>query len=477
MSQQHSMYEQLDLNINNYTVSDLENFFNLNHSNNIYTADDVEYKEYVIRNQLLNSRYINKKFKSDLIRFLESAKRQIIAAKCPVIKPPTSIPHNFRLDPTPNLPLPTISIERNEEIIYPTTIKPLYTTTGNNYYTGILNPIESRIKTTNICIDTLFRKNYMITKSTDFTYTFPKPFNNVVSLKLASIELPFVWYNCSSIDKNNTMFISLNHLVREKNSNGEPILFTSDYLKIIIPDGNYNEITFVQTLNNIFNDDKNGLNSLWCEIDKVTGSTIIRARDYIIDQNTNSKSIFPFYNINNPYYSPDFYFTINFNLQPEEETRPAYKNLGWMLGFRKTLYTINKNNVITTYTYNDVSPINYIASLKSESFFGNNNSNYVFIEVDDFQNNFPTDSIISSNDPFGNFLGKNIIARVTIHSQINTIINDNGSDLIFKKRDYFGPVNIEKLKVRVLNKFGDVININQNDFSMIFELSILSTNS
>lgn len=475
MSRQPSIYEQLDLNINNYTISDLERFFNLNYSTNIYTADVVQYKEYVIRTQLLNSGYINKKFKSELIQFLESAKRVIIATKCPVDQKPTSIPHNFRLDSTPNLPLPAISVERNEEIIYPTTIKPLHTT-GNNYYKGVLNPIDSRIKTTNICIDTLFRKNYMITKSTDFIYTFPKPFNNVVSLKLASVELPFVWYNCSAIDKNNTMSISLNHLVREKTSNEETILFDSNYLTITIPDGNYNEAIFVQTLNNIFNDDKNGLNSLWCEIDKITGSTIIRTRDHIIDQDTNG--IFPFNDdADNSYYSPDFYFTINFNLEPKEETRPAYKNLGWMLGFRKTSYTINKSNITTSYTNNGVSSVNYTASLKSESFFGNNNSNYVFIEVDDFQNNFPTDSIISSNDPFGNYLGKNIIARIIIRSQMNTVINDNGSDLIFKKRDYFGPVNIEKLKIRVLNKFGDVININQNDFSMTFELSTLTTNS
>lgn len=459
MSQlEDSVYEQLDLNINNYTITDLECFFRLNYSKSPYTADDVQYKEYLIREQLLKSGHVNKKFKSDLIGFLESAKRWIIAAKCPISQTPTSIPANFRLDPTPTLPIPTISINRNEEIIYPTAIKPLHTTTGNNYYTGALNPLDSRVKTTNVCIDTLFRKNYMITKSTDFTYVFPKILNNVVSLKLASVEFPFVWYNCSSIDKNNTMYISLYNI--------EEGLQDVSNFEITIPDGNYTSFTFAQTLNNIFNDNSsNGLNCLWCEIDNITQSTVIRARN----SKTEKNGRFP--------TSSDFYFTIDFNIQPDGSTRPAYKNLGWMLGFRQTFYTVKFSTTLVSYTSNSSSSITYNASLKSESFFGNNKSNYLFIEVDDFQNNFPTDSIISANDPFGNYLGKNIIAQIITPSGPNTIINDNGSDLIFKKRDYFGPVNLEKLKIRVLNKFGDIININQTDFSMTFEITTLTTNS
>jgi hypothetical protein len=102
-------------------------------------------------------------------------------------------------------------------------------------------------------------------------------------------------------------------------------------------------------------------------------------------------------------------------------------------------------------------------------------NNYLFVEVDDFQNNFPTDSIISTNDTFGNYLGKNIIARLIISTGVNTILNDNGADLIFKKRDYFGPVNLEKLKIRILNRFGDVVNIGQNDYSMTFEVTTVNS--
>ena len=469
-----SSYETLDLDINNYTISDLERFFRLNYATATYTADDVQYKECVIREQLLKSGHVNKKFKADLIGFLEGAKRWIIAAKCPPPATPTSIPHDFRLDATPDIPAPhasTITAGRNEELIFPATIKPLHTTSGNKFYSGSLNPLESRLKMTNICIDTLFRKNYTTTKSTDFTYVFPKVINNAVSLKLASLELPIVWNTFSAADRNNTMSISLYSIISPDGFTPLPDLID---FQIVIPDGNYTQNKFVQTLNNIFNYNSDiGLNFLWCCIDDVTLSTVIRARNSVTENFI--KGAFPF-DPTSDQYSPNFNFHIDFTVKPEGATRPAYKNLGWLIGFRETAYSVNSSNTFTSYNSAPLYAVKYDGYLKSESFFGSTINNYLFIEVDDFQNNFPTDSIISSNDPYGNYLGKNIIAKVTIRSSVNTILNDNGSDLVFKKRDYFGPVNLEKLKIRVLNRFGDVVNINANDFSLTFEVTTLNTN-
>ena len=54
--------ENLDLDINNYTIHDLENFFKLKKKQK-YTVADIELKEYQIREQLLNSGHIDKRFK------------------------------------------------------------------------------------------------------------------------------------------------------------------------------------------------------------------------------------------------------------------------------------------------------------------------------------------------------------------------------------------------------------------------------
>jgi len=288
----------------------------------------------------------------------------------------------------------------------------------------------------------------------------------VVSLKLASFEFPVVWNIFSTADKNNIMYLSLY---------GMSTLPDTVNFKIVIPDGNYTQNTFAQTLNNIFSKNSQvGLHYLWCEIDAITRGTIIRARNSLTE--IDAGGAFPFDNIDgNIHYSPEFHFTIDFSLETEGISRPIYMNLGWLLGFRKTFYTIEYENIQTSYIATIYSAVTYNAYLISECFYGSAINNYLFVEVDDFQNNFPTDSIISTNDVFGNYLGKNIIARLIVSTGVNTILNDNGSDLIFKKRDYFGPVNLEKLKIRILNRFGEVVNIGQNDYSMTFEITTMNS--
>lgn len=460
--------ELLDLDIQNYTANDVENLFGLSSSKK-YTSQEVEMKEMEIREKLLKSEQVNKKFKRDLIFFLESAKKMLIQEKCPAPPAPTSIPAiNRVLDPTPNIPAPyphthtqspQIATSRNQELIpSPQIFASSYVSSGggkNEYYTGKINPLEKRLRTTNICIDTVFRNNYSSTKSSDFTYKLPKPMNNVVSLQLTSLEMPRVWNEFSSINKNNSMTVYLYNMTG----------FPDASYTVIIPDGNYDEDTFTCSLNNAFSIIGNGLDFLWCEIQDITYSTIIRAKSH---SEKCTGGPYP-YDPTTPFYSPDFYFTLDFNI----EDRPLYKNLGWMMGFRKKRYTVRRSDQFISLTANQFIPVKYEGVIRSESFFGSTMNCYVFLEIDDFNNNFPTDSIISAVGYKGDYLGKNIIARITVNSGPNTVVNDNASDLIFKLREYYGPVNLEKLKIRLLNRFGDVIDLNQTDFSMTLEVKQL----
>jgi len=88
----------IDLNINNYSVEDLENFFQLK-TYKKYSVSDIEYKEYEIRQILLSSGHIDKRFKSDLITFLDKAKQIIIYNRFNVSTiEPSTLPYNFKLD-------------------------------------------------------------------------------------------------------------------------------------------------------------------------------------------------------------------------------------------------------------------------------------------------------------------------------------------------------------------------------------------
>ena len=62
------------------------------------------------------------------------------------------------------------------------------------------------------------------------------------------------------------------------------------------------------------------------------------------------------------------------------------------------------------------------------------------------------------------------MAKIPITTNANSVMFNNGSDLLFKTRDYFGPVKLEKLRIRLLNKFGQVLDMNHNDFSIAFEI-------
>jgi hypothetical protein len=89
---------------------------------------------------------------------------------------------------------------------------------------------------------------------------------------------------------------------------------------------------------------------------------------------------------------------------------------------------------------------------------------YYFVDVDDFQNNFVTNTVIS-NIPDG-YIGKNILAKISL----------NTTDLDYCTRDYFGPVRIDKLKIRILNRFGNTVQLNGYDYSISFEFKVWYTN-
>jgi len=137
------------------------------------------------------------------------------------------------------------------------------------------------------------------------------------------------------------------------------------------------------------------------------------------------------------------------------------------MGFREETYTITQDNYYVS-LIDSLTPIVYEGYLISESSYGSTMDNYMFLEIDDYHNNFPTNTFVSTNT--NSYIGKNILARIVLTSGANTIITDNASDCIFKKREYFGPIKLEKFRIRILNRFGEVIQLKQNDYSFVLEL-------
>jgi hypothetical protein len=69
------------------------------------------------------------------------------------------------------------------------------------------------------------------------------------------------------------------------------------------------------------------------------------------------------------------------------------------------------------------------------------------------------------------YLGNNIMARVPSFNYVNTVSIGLSSEFyVLNKREYFGPVRLERMNIRLLDRFGKVIDLINNDYSIVFEI-------
>ena len=67
---------------------------------------------------------------------------------------------------------------------------------------------------------------------------------------------------------------------------------------------------------------------------------------------------------------------------------------------------------------------------------------------------------------------KNILARIPIiTSKFNYDFVEHGEESI--KREYFGPVDIERLDIKLLDEFGEILDLNNLDYSLALEFECL----
>ena len=135
-----------------------------------------------------------------------------------------------------------------------------------------------------------------------------------------------------------------------------------------------------------------------------------------------------------------------------------------MLGFRDQYYSYDKDYI----EINDVN-VNSTLGFGSESIFKPLSTNYVFLSVNDYNNNFST--CLLSPFEVSTFNDNNILAK--INTTDGQIIYNSATYHKICTRQYFGPINIRKLEIKILDEFGRVIDLNNSDFSFTLALEIL----
>ena len=138
------------------------------------------------------------------------------------------------------------------------------------------------------------------------------------------------------------------------------------------------------------------------------------------------------------------------NFLKDVESRDFNSTLGWIMGFREIEYTCS-------------------ARYDCESVYNSVASDYIFFVLNDF-NHSQSQNILAMYSK--SYIGNNILAMIPLTSRSFHICFDNGTDFIEKKRDYFGPVNLQRLKIELRNQYGELLDLNGMDFSFSLEVEL-----
>lgn len=422
----------LDLDINNYTIKDLERFFQIA-PNKMYSAADIELKEAQLKEVLLSTGHIDKKFKRDLMAFLDTAKDWLITVKCKnETKNPTSFHNVPKLEKYPNVPASREAMPRMEELMErPDT--PYVNTYSSEYFPGIMNPLKTRVISKCLNIDTRFRDNATQTNSSDFLVNLPIRLQKVVSMQITAIEFPVSFYGISAKYGNNYFSISVNHQEVEEGDMFE------DSKIIIVPDGNYNANDFIDTINTLIS----GKNPNGTPLDPSSIFNYVVFRLDVSQTGSGTAKVFIETTGNLAYTIQQINVDFSLDINGNPDKTPITSKIGMNLGFLKRKYQ---------------GATSYI----SETLVEPATVRYIYLAIDDFNNNVNNHFISAFNS---SILSPNILARISIKGSYFSLMMESDLNMTTEPRKYFGPVDIQKMHIQVYDDHGRILDMNSANFS------------
>jgi len=433
----------LDLDISNYSIDDLKHFLNIEAINFDYADLQTKVKKKIA--QIMQIQIYPKEQKKRLVKFINQINLKLVE----VIKK-ESKQEEFHQNPNIDLLHPSNKFEY-----------PPYKKESSNQH-------ETKKTITHLSIDTKFRKNYLFSKSTDFYIDLPVALKNILSMRLESFEINNTIYNISVKKKTNKIYV-------KKTTNTSVVTETT----IEVPDGNYNETDLIQYLNT----SQNALNSIGVKIefDSTTHKTKVTAIDGNGNNEITSQLDISFdyemkcgeKNIEKSQEQFQESKKRNINLRVKNTNDPGCNpcppnskkpltgkkldkristtSLGWLLGFRKENYSGE-------------------FQFTSDCQYDLNVTKYLFLCINDFQKSMHELVKIVYQD---SFLEKNILSRIPMTEEVNNKLFIFHETDTVKRRNYFGPVNIKRMHIQLIDEYGESIDLNGSDFSFNLEFEVL----
>ena len=371
---------------------------------------------------------------------------------------------------------------------------------------GTLNPNLKNTVTRLVNIDSQYRQ--IITPNaenplgpaspTNYTIDLTENLTNVLSIKLNSVQIPYAWYAIDYTSGTNVMFYR--------------ITGTPTYTPFVVPPGNYTPTQ---------------LQAYMASIVPFSGGTPLQiAYNANSGKMTISNASGVAYDI--LFFDPTYNIPVNPALMTPEinDAIAASKlnsNLGWLMGYRGTnqvppvpnqlLYTIPANNAIVSEALADTYGPKYLILVLDDYNQNHLNKGLVTTATNDTKLSLPSyfnPGLAVSCDASGNPTYVQSAPRQLTQAQLYSInaINQNrnstttdrytgptttdvlalipvktfsllpgqpyiefGSALQTNERIYFGPVNIERMKIQLMDDKGNILNMHGNDWSF----TIIST--
>jgi len=373
---------------------------------------------------------------------------------------------------------------------------PYIETYSKNLVEGKINPLKRTSYKKIININSRFRDNYTTCPATNFFFNFPEVINKVVSLKLSNIILPNFIYTVNSNTGSDNFSIILTYLDDS---------VTSQIVQI--PSGGYIAQKIVTKINSVLTSISSPYASpIVLKFDDTTFKMSFDISWNATSLNNVKQVTFDFSykepsrqsnNVNN------LYNQISNNIYKDQLT------LGWLLGFRgnyinnatttttSTITTstnvqqntlnairnrhstllvkkngeqyLEKNNYCcenTTTTLNNLFVYNCESTdaiLEAESIYDPVVNRYFMLSVNDFQNNHNRCLVSPS------------LSETMTDTNLLSKVYSNSSETLYEnpERLYFGPSNLSRLHIKLLDEFGRIVDLNNGDFSFSLELEIL----
>jgi len=478
------MSQLFDLNVQNYSLSELLDFFGLTQNNDAF---EVERKCAALKQKINNDPKLGNVTKGKIHNFLDKATQRLSHTRATS----SGLIKGFRAEDQDKAHQDKAHQDKAHQDKAPDYDQYLITRPSEKINKqqrdermekggksilsgappGMLNRVAISTIKRALNIDTRFRTNYYTTKSTDFLFSIPYKFENVTSMSVASYELPLTYYAISQQYENNCILFQWESTpVPEP---GEPV-YDKQYI-MLIPDGNYRTAyqsgggaIIENTINGILaGTELSTQTGMAFTTDSTSGRSIF-ACNSAIDPSGNVLPIGTYY-----YGAMRIVFNVkgklqeegnNFTFAIESDSRALPLYFGWKLGFRTATYEMRGDAIIQ----------NIPQAAVSEGICQISGPQYLFLCIDDYNNcvnNYYVSAYGSST------ISPNIIARLNIKQQINAAGayglagGESLTTSLTYSREYFGPVDIQRMRITLVDDFGRVLDLNNMDwsFSLMFE--------